>query len=539
LPFEHPAAELEKTLGVARVEKVLLTGGIANEASDAAREFLGDSLIELPSEGVEGPEEIRERFLPWDEDRAVLMTSGSTGAPRPIPLTTGQIAMSAFGSAIRLGHHLNDRWLCCLPLHHVGGFSILQRAAFSATTVALHPRFVAARVANTIDNGSVSLVSLVPTMLERVLEVRGDTPFPETLRAILVGGAGVSEDLVDRCRQIRAPVSLTWGMTEAASQIATRFPGELDREGGAGTPLPFCRVEEDDEGVLVVRGPTVRGTLRTNDRGHLDENGHVTVVGRHDDTIISGGENISPVEVESVLRSHPAVKDAVVVAFPHVRWGERHLALLVETPASPRPSDDELDSWCHQTLANFKVPDRYIWVDEIPLGPLGKRPRKKARELAKELEPELFAEKPDSPQAAQQFLWHGALLESLEINCHVHEPRLHVQSASLARNGIRKNDGAVSNVGDVDIHSQPIAHANGIGVVSFGVNHRRSPVVPRERTSMVAKDRGEEFLIRLVTILEGSTEECDAGRVSLKESSSRVMHESHGFSPLKRWRVAA
>src|SRR5690606_4255140 len=125
----------------------------------------------------------------------------------------------------------------CLPLNHVGGLSILYRCAWYATTVELHPRFDADAVSRSIDDGA-SLVSLVPTMLERVLDARRDRPFPPRLRAILLGGARTPEALVSRCRAIGAPVSLTWGMTEAASQVATRFPGDLD--GGGVPPLAFA-----------------------------------------------------------------------------------------------------------------------------------------------------------------------------------------------------------------------------------------------------------------------------------------------------------
>lgn len=396
LAHDQPIAELEKALDVANPAAVVITRGHeATDREELERIFTG-RLFEMRALTGEEHDELGERFWPWEEERATLLTSGTTGVSQPIALTTSQIVMSAFGSTIRLGHSLEDRWLACLPLNHVGGYSIVLRAALGATSVVLHPRFVATRVAKALDSGDITMVSLVPTMLERVLEVRGDAPFPEALRAILVGGAGVSPELMERCRVARAPVALTWGMTETASQITTRFPGDLSADGGSGPPLPFVRVTREEPGTLTVYGPTARGVHRTRDMGFIDAENRVHITGRRDDTIVSGGENIAPSEVENVLRSHPGIRDAVVVGVPNIRWGERPIALVVA--ANGKPVEDEvLREWCREKLAKFKVPERFIWVEDIPLGPLGKRPRARARELARERAPELFADEGEAP----------------------------------------------------------------------------------------------------------------------------------------------
>ncbi|MEO1482716.1 MAG: AMP-binding protein [Myxococcota bacterium] len=389
LAFDQPTAELEKAVAVAMPSAVVMTRGHDVNQRDELNRITSNRVFDMSSLTGQEQEECPERFWPWEEERATLLTSGTTGVSQPVSLTTAQLTMSAFASSIRLGHDLDDQWLTCLPLHHVGGFSILFRAALGGTTVVLHPRFVATRVAKALDAGEVSLVSLVPTMLERVLDVRGDVPFPERLRAILVGGAGVSADLLDRARTARAPVALTWGMTETSSQITTRFAGDLNPEAGSGPPLPFSRVQsEEDTGTLTVFSPTARGVHRTRDLGHITEEHNVVVTGRRDDTIVSGGENIAPSEVENVLRSHSGVRDAIVVGVPNIRWGERPVALLVAKEAALEA--DELREWCRERLAGFKVPERFLWVDEIPLGPLGKKPRARARQLAKKIAPELF-----------------------------------------------------------------------------------------------------------------------------------------------------
>ncbi|MEO0814827.1 MAG: AMP-binding protein, partial [Myxococcota bacterium] len=236
LPHDQPVAEIEKAVAVANPAAVVVTHGHDKSDLQTLERLASGRLFEMRALTGGNSEDLTERFWPWDEERATLLTSGTTGVSQPISLSTSQIVMSAFGSTIRLGHQPDDRWLACLPLNHVGGFQIMMRAALEATSVVLHPRFVATRVAKALDSGDITLVSLVPTMLERVLEVRGDVPFPDTLRAILVGGAGISAELMERCRVARAPVSLTWGMTEAASQITTRYPGELSADGGSGAP---------------------------------------------------------------------------------------------------------------------------------------------------------------------------------------------------------------------------------------------------------------------------------------------------------------
>ena len=275
------------------------------------------------------------------------------------------------GSALRLGHALDDVWLCCLPLHHVGGLSILLRCAMYATCVDLRPRFDAAEVARALDGGEVRLASLVPAMLRAALGARGGRPFPDALRAILLGGGPTDEALLARCRAIGAPVSVTWGMTETGSQVATRAPGDLSPGPHAGAPLAFTRVVESG-GRLAVEGPMAPGgRLVSHDRGAIDDAGRVHVTGRVDDVILSGGENIDPAEVEAALTDHAAVAGAAVVARPDPRWGQRPVAWLVPRDAA-RPADEELAAWCRARLAGFKVPDAFLWCDALPRTSLGK-----------------------------------------------------------------------------------------------------------------------------------------------------------------------
>jgi len=294
-----------------------------------------------------------------------LLTSGTTGEPKVVDLSMSQLEASAQASATRLGHLERDRWLCCLPLHHIGGLSVLIRTAFIGATAELHPQFDPDGVNRGIADG-VTMVSLVPTMLSRVLDARGDTPFPQHLRAILLGGAPASPSLIDRCRQLNAPVALSWGMTETASQVATRIPGDLRTAPDCGLPLPGVSVTLED-GLLVVNGAIAPGgRLQTSDRGRIDEEGRIVVLGRADDLIISGGENVAPLFVERILGAHPSVTEVAVVGRSDPTWGQRLVAFLVGE------TDPELLAWAGAHLAPHERPAEVHWVAELPRNGTGK-----------------------------------------------------------------------------------------------------------------------------------------------------------------------
>jgi len=318
-----------------------------------------------------------ERDWPLEEPRFALTTSGSTGAPKLVTLTTAQIVFSAFGSLVRLGHSPADRWLACLSLEHVGGLSMLLRGLLAGVTVELHGTFAADRVAQTLDSGRITLVSLVPALLARVLDARPATAFPPELRVILLGGAPLGEGLRQRCLALRLPVATTWGMTESASQISTTFAGELD--GTCGAALPFTHVDVTDDGALRVRGPTVGGTLVTADAGTLTD-GRVRVLGRRDAMINCGGSKIDPRRLEAVLVAHPSVAEALVVGLADATLGEIPAALLVARN-NLHPSDAELTAHCDKTLSRGCRPRRYQWVENLPLGSTGKPSPRLAREI--------------------------------------------------------------------------------------------------------------------------------------------------------------
>ncbi|MFQ6020380.1 MAG: o-succinylbenzoate--CoA ligase, partial [Dehalococcoidia bacterium] len=303
----------------------------------------------------------------------IVYTAGTAGRPKGAMLTYGNHFWSAVGSALNLGLHGDDRWLACLPLFHVGGLAILMRSVIYGVPALLHDGFDPLAVNRAIDDEGVTTVSLVSNMLQRLLEARGERPWPPGLRCVLVGGGPVPRPLLEECARRGVPALQTYGMTEAASQVATLAPEDAQRKlGSAGRPLlpTELRIEGEDGGALppgepgeiVVRGPVVTpgyfnrpeetrrmlrdGWLHTGDIGYLDREGYLYVLDRRDDLIVSGGENVYPVEVEGTLEAHPAVREAGVVGLADERWGQT-VAATVALRAGETVGEEELLAFCN------------------------------------------------------------------------------------------------------------------------------------------------------------------------------------------------
>jgi o-succinylbenzoate---CoA ligase len=303
---------------------------------------------------------------------AVIHTSGTTSNPRPIELTYGNFLWSAIGSGVALGVDPNERWLCALPLSHVGGLSILIRSAIYSTTAVIHERFETGRALAAIQEERITLVSLVSTTLARLLDA--GLREPPSLRCALTGGGPVSAALVKRARAAGVPVLETYGLTECCSQAATAplAAAAETEDTGAGVPLFCTRTEIAPDGEILLSGPTVArgaraadGRLHTGDLGRIDERGFLHVTGRKADTIVSGGENVAPSEVEAVLESCPGVLEAAVLGRADEQWGEAVSAIVV-TAAGATLSEHFVREHCAACLAPFKVPKHVTFVS----GPL-------------------------------------------------------------------------------------------------------------------------------------------------------------------------
>jgi len=345
----------------------------------------------LPPAG-EGDETAACSPLPGERPMAVLFTSGSSAAPKAVALSRRAFAAAAAASAGRLGWREGDRWLLALPPAHVGGLSILTRCLAARRTVVLAPSQDSGELLEVMTLQGVTLASLVPAQLHRLLAAHPG-PAPPTLRAVLLGGGPCPPELLAEGRRRGWPLLPTYGLTEACSQVATVAPGE--EPVGCGRPLEGVEVRTVG-GEILVRGATLcdgyltpqglrpaadsEGWLATGDLGELDEAGRLHVLGRRDELIVTGGEKVAPAEVEAALRSCPGVAEALVVGVEDEVWGEVVGALLVPGPGGPLP-DAQLVRHLGERLAAFKRPRRLRWVDELPLTPAGKPDRLTARQL--------------------------------------------------------------------------------------------------------------------------------------------------------------
>lgn len=383
LVFDEPRAKLAGQLG-ASLGLHLLPVTELERASPAAGTLFRPPAINL------------------DREAAVLFTSGTTGRPKGARITYGNLWFSAAGSALYLGHQPGDIWLATLSLHHIGGLSILYRAVLGGATVDLHERFEPEVVVSAIQAGATH-VSLVPAMLQRVLDIVGsDFAWPQSLRAILLGGAASPIPLLEQCLHRDVPVLPTYGLTETSSQAATLRCSDVSTHlGSSGQALPLTELRvivngaeaaPGETGEIEVRGASVfagylgqpcrdpEDWFATGDAGYLDDDGFLFVVDRRSDLIVSGGENIYPAEIERALLSHPLVRDVAVVGVPNEKWGARPVAAIVWT-GNPGVASIELSEFCRAALASFKIPDRFLEVGEIPRSAAGKLLRRQVRAL--------------------------------------------------------------------------------------------------------------------------------------------------------------
>jgi len=363
-PLNTRLAEIERAAALERAEPALiLDSPLELTATEADMPLLGEHDLEAL--------------------HCRLETSGTSGRARPIGLTYGNFLWSAVGSAFNLGVDPADRWLCCLPLYHVAGLSILMRSVVYGTGAVIHDGFDPDRVAASLDQDGVTLVSLVTTQLVRLLEAGVDLSGP---RALVVGGGPVPVDVIEEASGRGATVVQTYGMTETCSQVTTLAPSEArTRAGSAGRPLLTTHLRIQD-GEILVQGPTVApgtadedGWLHTGDLGRIDDDGFLYVEDRLGDLIVTGGENVLPAEIEEVLLRHPDVADAAVIGRPDERWQEAVTAVVVVHDGAESDAG-RLREHCAAGLAGFKVPKRFEFVSALPRTASGKLLRRELRE---------------------------------------------------------------------------------------------------------------------------------------------------------------
>ncbi len=321
-------------------------------------------------EMLAAPQHSAHDGMPGDA-RFVVFTSGSEGARKGVLLTGVNIAAAVTASSERLRNGADDPWLAVLPLFHIGGLSVLWRQAAVGAPVVLEPRFDGVRCAKLLP--TVAFASLVPTMLRRMLDAgaRGGG----RLRGVLVGGGPIDTQLLRRAADAEIPALPTYGLTEACSQVCTVAPGDSVRDlGTVGRPLAGVEIRIGNDGRIDVRGAMVSSAYLgepprsdewfvTGDLGSIDDEGRLTVAGRADAVIVTGGENVQPEAVVAALRSVAGVVDARVFGEPDAEWGSVVVAEVVLNGTTVAA----VDAGVRNLLRRAEMPRRWVVVESLPV----------------------------------------------------------------------------------------------------------------------------------------------------------------------------
>jgi acyl-CoA synthetase (AMP-forming)/AMP-acid ligase II len=370
-----------------------------------------DTLADLPpADAVEVPED--------DELVAVLLyTSGTTAAPKGALLRHRHLLAYVLGTVEFGGAGEEEAALVTVPPYHIAGVTNLVSNLYAGRRIVYLDAFDPATWLETVRREQVTQAMVVPTMLARVVDLIGDAPDPRvgSLRTLSYGGARMPLPVLERALALFPDAGFVnaYGLTETSSTIALLGPDEHRAAFSASDPaararlasvgrlVPGIELEVRDEegvvlptgtpGLLFLRGEQVSGEYAgssvleadgwfpTRDRGWVDEDGYLFLEGRADDTIIRGGENIAPAEIEDVLLEHPGVVDAVVVGVPDDEWGQRLAAVVVAADGS-EPDIEELRAWVRARLRSSKTPDLVEFRAELPRTDTGKLLRRQVLE---------------------------------------------------------------------------------------------------------------------------------------------------------------
>lgn len=309
----------------------------------------------------------------------IINTSATTGKFKSVPVRWLQIEAHVKASANVLGVEEHDNWLVVLPMFHVSGLSIILRTLYNGTRAIIREKFSEQVVLEALETEDVTMVSLVPTVLQRIVE-RIQAP---TLRAILLGGEFIPMPLLQECVQRNLPVYKTYGMSETFAQSTTfsiqEHPNKL---ASVGYPLQGVTIEirnPDEEGVgevwllspMLMKGylnkEPIKGAFNTDDIGYVDEDGFLYLLNRRKDIIISGGENIYPKEIEDVLYGMKGILECAVIPVSDPKWGQVPVLCVVTNR-----SEEDISQYLLSCLAKYKVPKRMIYFDALPKNSMGK-----------------------------------------------------------------------------------------------------------------------------------------------------------------------
>ncbi len=331
---------------------------------------------------------------------AMIYSSGSTGEPKLVQLTFNNFYNSFLSSNEFIEHSQDDIWLASLPFYHVGGFSIITRSLLGGCIIAIPNSLKENDLLEAFDKFNPSLISLVPTMLQKILEKK-IKPW-KNLRIVFIGGGPATEKTIMESLEIKFPITIVYGSTETSSMVAFCSKENLKQNGfSVGKPFRNVKFKIVDEnrkelknnkiGEIIIQSDSVAKSYYkndkakdlqnriyyTNDLGKIDDKGNLHIVGRKDDIIISGGENISIKQVENLVSQNFHLKNITAIGIKDEKWGQSFV-LVIESDGDEK-LQNEIREYLKTKLASYKLPKKILFTDKFPKTELGKI---KKRELA-------------------------------------------------------------------------------------------------------------------------------------------------------------
>lgn len=410
LMISHESSEKEIRLVANKVEP---------EAIYTSKEFQSSELKSIPR--LEIPNLKAADKYKWNDDlfsinhteeiAGLFLTSGSTGFPKIVPVKRRQVLVAAHSSARNFKPDKNKYWLLCLPLHHVGGMNVIYRSLLYQSAIYLVKTFDETVIRELLySNKDFEIASMVPTMLDKLMEDKFFRVHFD-FKAVLLGGGPIVLPFIEKALTRGLPIVSSYGMTETCAQIAAnpllQPSGVYIPKTSVGKPFSPNLVEIRDEfgkivlpnesGQIWLKGPQVfdgylderlnktafdeNGWFNTGDYGHLNRKGHLFIESRRTDLILTGGENVTPTEVETVLNDCPEIRESAVIGIPDQKWGQKVVAFI--SPANKNIDRKEVENYLKKNLKRYQIPKELILIAAIPKTDTGKIKRKKLIQLYK------------------------------------------------------------------------------------------------------------------------------------------------------------